>query len=97
MSTDCLMMRHFQRLNRIRWAGNLNKDGWVSPKKKREDVLEEVGPWESLEHGRVTFLWQRATPVIAGCFACRTLKKMTISGILGSIVYTKLQMWPRAA
>jgi hypothetical protein len=34
----------------------LNKDEWLSPKKKREGILEEVGPWESLEHGCATFL-----------------------------------------
>ena len=58
----------------ISFGWQLNKDRWVSPKKRREDILEEVVPWEILERGRVTFLWQRATPVIAGCFACRTLK-----------------------
>jgi len=59
--------------NSLGWQ--LNIRGMGIPKKKQDVILEEVGPWESLERGRVTFLWQRTTPVIAGCFACLTLKK----------------------
>jgi len=69
------MMWHFQRLSGLRSVGNLIKVDECPPQKKKlEDILEEAGPWESPERGCVTFLWQRATPVIAVCFACRTLK-----------------------
>jgi hypothetical protein len=39
--------------NSLGWQ--LNKDGWISPQNKRDDILEEAGPWESLERGRATF------------------------------------------
>jgi hypothetical protein len=81
--------------NSLGWK--LNKDGWVSPKKKREDILEKVKPWESLERGRVTFFMAKGHTCYCGLFRLPHVEKMTVSGIPDFIVYTKLQMWPRGA